>query len=237
MFWIIVLVIVIVIVIFAVKNSVKKNKRIREYQEHMKDLETRAAAGDEAAKEELQKQLEARAATGDKAAKEELQKQAAEKRKVLEARAAAGDEAAKQELEAAEEAAKQELIERGTDYDAHFSYGNFDFDKDALQRVYDLTIATMTAKGFPWFDMEEMKSMSVGERYSPLSHSRYEWKGKTPRGDTVFITYQIGKNTVGHVYYKLHLKALPEEAEAVGKMVREEMEKFLSTVPKWSPNG
>jgi Sec-independent protein translocase protein TatA len=58
MFWIIVLVIVIVIVIFAVKNSVKKNKRIREQieerQKYMKDLETRAAAGDEAAKQELE---------------------------------------------------------------------------------------------------------------------------------------------------------------------------------------
>jgi hypothetical protein len=59
MFWIIVLVIVMVIVVFAVKHSIKENKRKREYQEHMKDLEARAAAGDEAAKQELEAEKEA----------------------------------------------------------------------------------------------------------------------------------------------------------------------------------
>jgi hypothetical protein len=190
-------------------------KEAAEAAEKQKALETRAAAGDKAAQEELQKQLENLAAAGNKAAREELRKQ-------LETRAAAGDETA-----------KQELIEQGTDYEAHFGYGNFDFDKGALQRVYDLTEAAMSAKGLPWFDMEEMKDQSASVRNTP--YYRYLWKGKTLRGDTISILYQLSNFHPGSIDYKLHLKALPEEVEAIGKMVHDEMKKFLSTVPKWTP--
>jgi hypothetical protein len=191
----------------------------KDADETQKALETRAAAGDKAAKEELQKKLETRAAAGDKAAKEELEKQIGQ-RKALETRAFAGDEAA-----------KQELIELGTDVSGFFPYFNFDFDEDALQRVYNMLVTAMMVKGIPWiFEMEELKTITVGKE-SPLN--LYEWKGKTPKGETIYMQYQIGKHTPGKVSYNLHLKLLPEIAQDIKEMVEKGMENFLSTVPKW----
>ncbi|MDR1933405.1 MAG: hypothetical protein LBQ57_11375 [Spirochaetales bacterium] len=184
MFWIIILVILIAIAVVVVKNRVKENKRKLEQQQeeerqkHRKDLETRAAAGDEAA--------------------------------------------------------KQELIELGTDVSYRFSYSNFDYDKDALQRVYDLTFAAMTAKGIPWeFEMDAMKSRTIGNVRS--QSTIFNWEGKTPRGDTLSMQYYIGRTTVSHINYTLHLKLPPELVRDVGEIVEKGMEEFLSTVPQWRP--
>jgi hypothetical protein len=160
------------------------------------------------------------AAAAAKATEEEKQKQAAV-REALETRIAAGDEAA-----------KRELIELGTDYTSYFPYYNFDYDEKALQRVYDLTSVAMAAKGLPLFDMGEVKEMAVGQS-NPVHW--YTWEGKTPRGDTVFMRYRIGKVKPGDIDYKLHLKALPEEVQVIGSMVYEEMQKFLSSLTQWNP--
>jgi hypothetical protein len=96
-----------------------------------------------------------------------------------------------------------------------------------------MTFVAMIAKGVPWtFDMEEMKISKIGEG-NPISF--YEWRGKTPKGDTIYMQYQIGKTTSGKISYKLHLKLLPEVVQDIGEMVEKGMEEFLSTVPKWTP--
>jgi hypothetical protein len=193
----------------------------KEAAEKKKALEIRAAAGDKTAQEELQKLLEARAATGDKAAKEELQKQAAEKRRVLETRATEGDEAA-----------KQELIEMGTDIEGFFCYYNFDYDANALQRLYNIIDAAITEKGrgsVPIFIMEEVKQTQIG------GVTLYKCEGKTTQGDTIYMEYQIGRTTPGKLIYSLHLKLLPEIVLTIQKEIEEQLKVFKSTLTEWRP--
>jgi hypothetical protein len=95
MFWVILLVVVAVIVFFCVKGS-RKAKENRKAVEALEPLETRTAAGDEEAKEELKKQLESMAAKGNNVAKGKLQELRAKEEdermiKELESKAAAGD--------------------------------------------------------------------------------------------------------------------------------------------------
>jgi MOSC domain-containing protein YiiM len=85
--------------------------------------------------------------------------------------------------------------------------------------------------GSPQFTMGEIEEKIVGS--DPGSYRRIISEGKTPRGDTLYIEYRIGRSKPGSIQYNLHLKALPEEANRVEKRVRELMEEFLSTVPKW----
>jgi hypothetical protein len=187
MFWIIVLVVAIVFIVFKVVNTVRGSRKAKK------------------AEEEKQKHKE-----------EERQK-----RNDLSSRAATGDEAA-----------KQELIELGTNVSDYFSYENFDFDSQALNRLYNLIEMQVVLKGFPQFTMGETEEKIVGGS-TASGFKRFISEGKTPRGDTLYIEYRIGQNKPGGIEYKLHLKALPEEAYHVEEMVRKLMEQFLSTVPKW----
>jgi type II secretory pathway pseudopilin PulG len=133
---------------------------------------------------------------------------------------------------AGDEAAKQEIIELGTGVSYDFFYHNYDFDKAALQRVYDLTVAAMTAKGIPFaFVMDGVNNNVVGNN----SLSVNTWDGKTTNGETIHIQYQIGKAKPGEINYSLHLKQLPEVVQDIGGMVQKGMKEFLSTVPEWKP--
>jgi heme exporter protein D len=188
MFWIIVLLVVIVIVVLSVRSSRKTKAREK----------------------------------AEAAAREQKLQEEQERRKALETRAATGDEAA-----------KQELIEQGADVSGFFPYYNFDFDKDAIGRVFNLTELAMIAKGvLVSFDMEEIKDITLPSQDATI---RYKVEGKTARGDTIHIQYQVGKASPSRVEYSLHLKELPEVVREIDEMVHKQMEAFLSTVPKWKP--
>jgi hypothetical protein len=203
MFWIIVLVIVMVIVVFAVKNSVKKNKLIREQieerQKYMKDLETRAAAG---------------------------------------------DEAAKQELEAAKEAAKQALIEKGTSASCYMIHCAGSMPDNIVVLTYRKIKELIAQNGGPAeYDWEETRNETKKDPIHTPPIVNWTVEYKSPKGDSIRMEYafdHVGQfkdartdRTVfgpnSFFQFHLHLKMLPEIVQAIAKQSEQELKDYLSS--------
>jgi hypothetical protein len=203
MFWIIILVIVIAIVIFAVKNSIKENKRKREYQEHMKDLETRAAAGDEAAKQELEAEKQKLEAAKEAAKQELIEKGTSASCHMIHCAGSMPDNI----VTLTEHKIKEAIAQNGGPGEYDWEITRNETKKEKAHDGGKLTVEYKSPKGD-----------SINIEYYFYHHGQYK-EEKTGRPI-------LGPNS--YFQFSLHLKTLPEIVQAIAKQGEQELIDYLS---------
>jgi hypothetical protein len=225
MFWVILLAVVAVIVFFCVKGS-RKAKENRKAVEALEPLETRTAAGDEEAKEELKKQLESMAAKGNNVAKGKLQELRAKEEdermiKELKSKAAAGDAAAEKLFNYLELKVGKPFV-YGSSKSIHYRGPQI----DNAYRTSGNILLQIIAESDGWDDY------SIGKESDDTKNPKegsMRCDFTSPTKESCSVTWGYKKGCYNFIFADIHLRANSLVVEGILREFEQKMIGFLKS--------